>query len=119
EKELKEQNAVLHTAIILEKDGAISGLTEVVYQPSMASLITQQLTGVREQYRGAGKGKWLKAAMLLKIREEFPQVKAVTTGNATTNEPMLYINEKLGFRLYREQIHAQITTEELERYLIS
>lgn len=118
ERELEKQNVVSRTAITWEGDGAISGLTEVVYYPSMTTLITQGLTGVQEQYRGAGKGKWLKAAMLLKIRKKFPQVKVVRTGNATTNEPMLYINEKLGFKLYREEISAQITTEELERYLI-
>ncbi len=75
------------------------------------------MTGVRLPYRGRGLGKWLKATMLLKVREEFPQVRVVVTGNATSNAPMLSINERLGFRPYREGLLAQITLKALTTYL--
>ncbi len=75
----------LLTAMTREADGDISGLTEMWYLPGEESLIRQGMTGVRELYRGRGLGKWLKAAMLLRIREEFPKVKVVVTGNASSN----------------------------------
>ncbi|MHA2365813.1 MAG: GNAT family N-acetyltransferase, partial [Candidatus Hodarchaeales archaeon] len=77
----------------------------------------QDLTGVKQEYRGRGLGKWLKSALLLRIRNEFPKVNIVTTGNATSNAPMLSINERLGFKKYKESVNAQITTEQLKKYL--
>lgn len=105
------------TAITREADGAISGLTEMGYFPDEETIIRQFMTGVKDAYRGRGLGKWLKAAMLLRVREEFPQVKVVGTGNATSNAAMLSINERLGFKPHKEGIMAQITLESLERYL--
>lgn len=81
-----------------EKDGKISGLTEIVYVKEAGHKVHQLLTGVRTQYRGRGLGKLLKGRMLLHIKEEYPGVKYITTGNADSNAPMLAINQKLGFK---------------------
>lgn len=105
------------TAMIREKNGDISGMTDVYYEPDHAHLLYQALTGVQEKYRGSGKGKWLKAAMLLKLREEYPDIKIITTGNATSNEPMLAINERLGFKMHKEHYSCQIETEKVDAYL--
>lgn len=105
------------TFYTLESNGDISGLTEIEYRPERESMAEQLLTGVQEKYRGSGLGKWLKAVMLLKIKEEFPKVKIITTGNATTNSPMLSINDRLGFKPHKEGITAQLTLESLEKYL--
>jgi mycothiol synthase len=105
------------TAITREPNGDISGLTEVLYRPSKDPLIYQDLTGVPKKYRGSGKGKWLKAVMLLEVKKRFPTVTSVVTGNATTNAPMLSINERLGFKVHKEAIVAQMKTEELEKHL--
>jgi mycothiol synthase len=117
EKYQKDVDVTWLTAITREPNGDISGLTEVLYRPSKDPLITQELTGVSEKYRGSGKGKWLKATMLKEIRKRFPTVTTVVTGNATSNAPMLSINNRLGFKVHKEQIMAQMKTEELEKYL--
>jgi RimJ/RimL family protein N-acetyltransferase len=80
-------------------------------------MLTQGLTGVVQNYRGQGKGKWVKAAMLLKIRDEFPDIKVISTGNATSNAPMIAINERLGFNLHHETYNMQIDTDKLGKYL--
>jgi len=105
------------TYLIIESNGDISGLTEMIYRPEKETMIEQLLTGVKKEYRGRGLGKWLKAAMLLKMREEFPQVKIITTGNATTNAPMLSINDRLGFKVHKEGVSAQLSREKLGEYL--
>lgn len=105
------------TAISVEPEGEISGLTEMVYDPEDVHIIGQGLTGVREAFRGRGLGKWLKAEMLLRIREEFPQVRVVSTWNATTNAAMLAINDALGFREHRVSEMPQMTVEALEAWL--
>ncbi len=105
------------TALTTEDEGDISGMTEMFYLPDRDTMIGQGLTGVKEKYRGRGLGKWLKAAMLLKVRDDFPQVSIVQTGNATTNEAMLSINHRLGFEKYKEGENFQITLEDLQEYL--
>lgn len=105
------------TAVTTEADGDISGMTEMTHQPDRKTFIQQGLTGVKEKYRGRGLGKWLKAAMLLRVRKEFPQVKVISTGNATMNEAMLSINRRLGFRRHKEVEAFQISLETVEQYL--
>ncbi len=100
-----------------EVDGAISGVTNMGYWPEEAPLIQQFITGVRPPYRGRGLGKWLKAANLLRVRRELPEMNVVVTGNATTNEAMLSINERLGFQKHKDGVIAQMSLEALEEYL--
>ena len=117
EKYQKDVDVTWLTAITREPNGDISGMTEVLYRPSKDPLITQDLTGVSDRYRGTGKGKWLKAIMLQEVRKRFPTVTTVVTGNATTNAPMISINERLGFKVHKESIVAQMKTKDLEKYL--
>lgn len=81
-----------------ERDGGVSGLTEINYLKESGHKAAQMLTGVRAASRGRGLGKLLKARMLLHIRKEYPGVKYIVTGNADSNAPMLAINNKLGFK---------------------
>ena len=117
EQRIEAGGGIWLTAMLHEENGDISGLTDVVYLPEHADMLYQQLTGVPENYRGQGKGKWLKAAMLLRVRDEFPGVKTIVTQNATSNEPMLAINDRLGFKLYRELYSCQVETERVVGYL--
>ena len=107
----------LHRAVTVESDGRISGYTIMGYHPSESTLIRQYGTGVREIYRGRGLGKWVKAAMLLRVREKLPEVKVVITGNATINAPMLSINDRLGFKPYKDGIEVQMPLEDVENFL--
>ncbi len=98
EKKNLEQGVTRTTIYSKEGDGHISGLTEIVYFKEAGHRVKQLLTGVREQYRGRGLGKLLKARMLLHVRKEYPEVKYVLTANADSNGAMLAINNKLGFK---------------------
>jgi len=98
-----------------EPSGEISGLTQMRYNPNIGTIISQLMTGVQEKHRGRGLGKWLKASMLLEVQKRYPKVKIVTTGNATTNAPMLSINNRLGFKVHKESINAQITVDHLQK----
>ena len=106
-------------AVTRESDGALSGMTKIAYWPEEKTMIRQFMTGVSRPYRGRGLGKWLKAAMLLKIREEYPLVGTVVTDNATTNAAMLAINSRLGFKLHKEWESVQISREDFRRWLES
>ena len=87
------------------------------YFPDKQMMLNQNLTGVKEEYRGRGLGKWLKAAMLEWIKEEYPEVQIIVTGNATTNAPMLAINKRLGFKEYKSGTAYKFQVDELSEKL--
>jgi mycothiol synthase len=108
---------VSHDMLTREPDGTISGMTDVSWAPYRRTLIQQQFTGVLPSARGRGIGKWIKAAMLLHIRDLHPDAEWIVTENARSNEPMLYINRALGFKPHRTSIEYQMTLDQLESKL--
>ena len=60
EKRMKEKGVEWITLISREPDGKISGLTEILYTNDIPHQISQNLTGVKEEYRGRSLGKWLR-----------------------------------------------------------
>lgn len=103
-----------HNVLTREPDGTISGMTDVEWSPYSGTRIEQQFTGVFPAARGRGIGKWIKAAMLLHLRELYPEARWVVTENAHSNAPMLKINRDLGFRPFRTSTSYQMTRQELE-----
>jgi len=104
---------VQQTVMTREPDGVISGMTDITWAPYRGTLIYQMFTGVRPDARGRGLGKWIKAAMVLHIRELYPEVRVIVTENAHSNGPMLKINRTMGFQPYRTAVEYQMTREQL------
>ncbi|MFW9855056.1 MAG: GNAT family N-acetyltransferase [Candidatus Thorarchaeota archaeon] len=109
----KQLGTIWTTMITREKDGAISGLTETTFRSDRSSLLYQGLTGVREKYRGRGLGKWLKAEMLTFTKNNLPSVRSVATDFAVTNDPMISINRRLGFRFYKKHVEYKFNINDL------
>ncbi len=103
----------LHTMLTREPDGMISSVTDTTWAPHQPEVIEQRFTGVRPEARGRGLGKWVKAAMLLHLRDLYPEARWVSTANAGSNAPMLAINTKLGFKQYRAGTEYQISRDVL------
>jgi mycothiol synthase len=97
--------------------GQIAGLTEMLWNKNRPEIIGQGFTGVAPDYRNQGLGRWLKAAMLLKLSSDHPQGRFVRTGTAGTNAPMLKINNALGFQPYVSNTIWQMETQTVEQYL--
>jgi len=116
-EKFSQTNMKYLAAVTIESDGEISGLTDVAWFPARPKILAQWLTGVRQQYRGRGLGKWLKGAVLLKVSDEFPSVTTISTGNAASNEPMLDINRRLGFKLHLDMYQYQLELEQFQKYL--
>ena len=106
-------DTTMHTVLAREPDGDISGITDVSQNRHLPTLVEQMFTGVKPEARGRGLGKWIKAAMLEKVRAEYPQAVWMITGNAESNGPMLSINHRLGFTRYRAGAQYQISRDRL------
>ena len=113
----KRSNIRWITFVTKESDGTFSGLTEINYSPKIPFSTDQELTGVLPERRGRGLGKWLKAAMLFWIKENLPEVTTVITGNADTNSPMLSINQRMGFKVFKEEKCYKFSVNELIKKL--
>ena len=87
------------SAIIIE-DNKICGMTELTYDIENPKTIYQGLTGVLEPYRGRGFGKFLKAALLIRMSEVNDKAEFIETGNNKDNIAMLAINKAMGFEEY-------------------
>lgn len=89
----------LHTVIAAHRPtGAYVGYTQIKTQDLQPDLAWNWDTGVDPGHRNRGLGRWLKASMIERIVSEYPDVERVDTFNAGSNEPMLNINEAMGFR---------------------
>jgi GNAT superfamily N-acetyltransferase len=99
------------TVAVHERTGAVAGLTELELGPPPRAF--QEDTAVAPAHRGSGLGLWVKADMLRRLRAERTDVTEVITGNAASNEHMLRINTRLGFRPYRAIAEWQTAVGEL------
>ena len=104
--------------MIREKNGDVSGLTELKWSPSRPEVILQFVTHIKLKYRGTGKGKLLKALSINYLKENFPNVKYVQTGFVGSKDSALYkINEKLGFKLFFHSASYEVKTTDLEKWV--
>lgn len=88
---------VMLTAFAIDPDGGPVGHTTLHLNPVRPDASWQWDTAVLGSHRNRGVGRWLKAAMWQRLREEHPEVHRLRTGNAESNDPMLAINVAMGF----------------------
>jgi len=91
----------------------ISSMTDTAWAPYKPTILEQRFTGVRTDARGRGLGKWIKAEMLVRLRQIQPEIQWVVTENAGSNASMLGINKKLGFKQFRAETEYQISRDVL------
>lgn len=105
--------------LVHRASGKFVGYTENIWNPNRPEVHLVEMTGVFPEYRCRGLGRWLKAAMLDKIRQERPEVKYVRTDNADSNAAMLKINHELGFMPYMAETIWQVEVQKIQEYLNS
>ncbi|MEO6205198.1 MAG: GNAT family N-acetyltransferase [Mycobacteriales bacterium] len=100
-------------------DNSIAGMHDVFWHPSEPEFVWVGATGVRPEDRGHAIGKWLKAAMTLRVLDERPVVTSIRTGNADSNDAMLGINKAMGYRPLLGQTTWEISTADAAAWLAS
>jgi mycothiol synthase len=103
------------TTFVRDTDGVCVGGTEVTFEPYEPTTALQQNTGIEPAHRGLGLAKWIKAAMLERVRHDRPEVQRIRTGNAFSNAPMLAINDALGFTVISTRTEWQADVAEVRR----
>ena len=95
---LKLQGKFAEIGYLTDPTGRLVGMTKVVFNPRARQKVYQTMTGITKNYRGKGLAKLLKANMMRRLLENYPAVHTVETDCLLGNEPMMSINEKMGFR---------------------
>lgn len=99
DRHLAESGRQRWTLYVRDREGRLVAGTELTFEPWDPGVAQQQNTATDPAHRGRGLAKWAKAAMLLRLRNERPEVLRVRTGNAFSNDAMLAINRALGFEV--------------------
>jgi RimJ/RimL family protein N-acetyltransferase len=98
EQNMRKKGVEWYTLISREKDGDISGMTDIMFHPKEPHKIVQYFTGVSAKHRRKGLAKRLKSEMLHVIKEKFPDAEYIKTTMAPDNRPMQAINAQMGFK---------------------
>jgi len=117
DRALIESGRTRWTIFVRNAAGTCVGGTEVTFEPSDPVVAFQQNTGIDPGHRGLGLAKWVKAAMLIQIRDQHPGTKRVRTDNAFSNEPILAINNTLGFKTVSTRTEWQTQVDNVGRAL--
>jgi RimJ/RimL family protein N-acetyltransferase len=87
------------TAARHEVSGRLVGFTEVAVPLGAPESAWQQDTLVLGEHRGHGLGFAMKLANIEAVKLTHPGVRRINTWNAVENEPMIAVNEAMGFEL--------------------
>jgi GNAT superfamily N-acetyltransferase len=97
--------------------GEWAGFHDMEFDPSQPAYGYVDSTGVRPEHRGHALGKWLKAAMTLRVLDERPGITNIRTGNADSNDAMLGINKAMGYRPLIGQTSWELPVETAAAWL--
>lgn len=86
------------TMLALGAGGDPMGYTAISLQHEKPRFCNQGITTVSDAHRRKGVGRLLKAMMWQRLRDHAPEVEAIDTDNAASNDSMLTINQEMGFR---------------------
>ncbi|HEY1652032.1 MAG TPA: GNAT family N-acetyltransferase [Acidimicrobiales bacterium] len=82
--------------------GRLVAMTELLIADDTPALAWQMITVVHPDHRGHRLGLAVKLANVDFLSERAPAVRIVQTGNAAVNEPMIAVNDMLGFEIVSE-----------------
>ena len=91
----------------LDADGTVVGATEVMVNENVRWRGMQSGTLVLPGHRGHRLGLAMKLANHAAVRERWPEVEVLFTGNAGVNAPMNAVNERLGYADFERCVEVQ------------
>jgi GNAT superfamily N-acetyltransferase len=95
----QQDRSYLGAAAVHAESGRMVAFTEVGVQRAEPRRVHQWETLVLPEHRGHRLGTLVKIALVRDLVRKVPEARLVSTCNATTNAPMIAVNEALGFRV--------------------
>lgn len=105
---IKRRRTRYTTVAVHEESGQVAGLTEIMVNQARRDLGYQWNTIVDPGHRGKRLGMALKSANHKAVVDAVPELRWISTWNATTNSFMVDVNEALGFRIAEKWTEFQL-----------
>lgn len=106
---LAEAGRPLWTVITIHRaTGSGAGFSELAPVPGSSAVMRSYGTAVRREHRGHDLARWMKLALLERVRRERPAVRYLRTDNAEDNAPMLHINQSVGYHPAWRTFHWEL-----------
>lgn len=103
-RQLQKQGGEVLSVFLKNPKGDIIGLSQVwISDVEDATEIDGGLTAVQKEYRNRGLGVYVKAMMVKKLCELYPQFQILNTSNSAQNTAILKVNSKLNFQKVSEE----------------
>jgi GNAT superfamily N-acetyltransferase len=90
-----------------KETGALGGHTVIGVDSVRPTIADQHDTAVARAHRGHRLGVLLKSAMLLWLADVEPQIETIDTWNAESNDHMIAVNERLGYRVVARELQFE------------
>jgi RimJ/RimL family protein N-acetyltransferase len=105
--QLANGNRVYRVVAVHRQSGAVAGLTAVEVDGELPEYGHQLDTSVVREHRGHRLGLLLKADMVRWLADVEPQLEQLDTFNAESNDHMVAVNERLGYRVMAREYQYQ------------
>lgn len=106
-----------HFLVLLRRGDEVAAMCDASWDLRFPERMYQQLTAVARPWRGRGLAKAVKARMLELVRTSHLEVRMAITHNANANSAMRSINDRLGFRVHKEECTYQADLRVMQAYL--
>ncbi len=83
-----------------EPSGALAGVADGVWQPRSPDTIVQDNAVIRPEFRGRSLTLWMKACLIDKVLDDWPEATDIRTTTNFPNPTMDSVDERLGFEPY-------------------
>jgi len=97
EESLMQRHREMRLTVAMDDAGEIGAFTELRHSAGSVLGFTDD-TGTVAAHRGKGLARAVKLESLRRLRDDHPEIEAVTTRNAEENGVMRHLNETVGFR---------------------
>ena len=95
-----------------EPSGTVAGVADGVWQPRSPDTIVQDHAVIRPEFRGRSLALWMKACLIDKLLDEWPDATDIRTTTTFPNPTMDSVDERLGFEPY---VRSTVWILEVER----
>ncbi|MCX6396001.1 MAG: GNAT family N-acetyltransferase [Propionibacteriales bacterium] len=102
---------LLRVIAVERSTGVVAGHSLIRIDTEQPEYAEQDDTTVLGDHRGHRLGLRMKADMLCWLATDEPQVRRILTENAESNEPMIAVNERLGYRVVGRELLYQCRLE--------
>ena len=100
-----------------EPSGALAGVADGVWQPRSPETIVQDNLVIRPEFRGRSLALWMKACLIDKVLDDWPEAADIRTTTNFPNPTMDSVDERLGFEPYVRYTVWLLEVESLRKWV--